>query len=74
MTARAASGHATGKPFDHNDLTTYPVIVNCTAIIKDKDRFLREMKKNSPAAQESIDLAYRTRAVALQKLRSLGKK
>ena len=50
------------------------VIVNCSAIIKDKDRFLAKMK-NSPAARDSIALAYHTRAVALQKLRSLyGKK
>jgi hypothetical protein len=49
------------------------VIVNCSAIIKNKDRFLAEMK-NSPAAQESIAIAYRTRAVARQKLRSLGKR
>jgi len=49
------------------------VIVNCSAIIKDRNRFLREMD-NSPAARDSIALAYRTRAVALRKLRSLGKK
>jgi gluconate kinase len=49
------------------------VIVNCSAIIKDRDRFLREMD-NSPAARDSIALAYRTRAVALRKLRSLDKK
>ena len=50
------------------------VIVNCSAIIKNKDRFLAEMK-NSPAAKESIALAYHTRAMARQKLRSLyGKK